>query len=297
MVLCNKIVLHACAGPPFQNISRLCWQWTFAAPGKLASMLLFVYKMQYLCSLAYHQQTAAGDCQVEVCQLPCCWLCESGLCPFLTAGCSVCICVCSWQLVCITQHMPTMVCGLTTVAFGLQAEAETLKATVQKLRQELADARKQSGNEGAKGNQLQEMQQLVCHMSLLLCQLCILNAAQAFINGSYTWQHAQLVYIQHVVCSSTAVNPDLILMLQESRKRDLIAAGPTVGQVQAELASQQQLHSTVQGSIAAQPDTGSHDAWDHQSCDNLQVDVNPFLHVVSRMWVLQSHLSAGTAFM
>ena len=44
MVLCNKIVLHACAGPPFQNISRLYWQWTFAAPGKLASMLLFVYK-------------------------------------------------------------------------------------------------------------------------------------------------------------------------------------------------------------------------------------------------------------
>ena len=152
-----------------------------------------------------------------------------------------------------------MMFGLTTVVFGLQAEAETLDATMQKLRQELAEARKQSRNEGVKGNQLQEMQQLVCHMSFLLCQLCILNAAQAFINGSYIWQHAQLVYIQHVVYSSAAVTPGLVLMLQKSSKRDLIGAGPNVGQVQAELVSQQKLHSTVQGSIAAQPDTGSHD--------------------------------------
>lgn len=114
-----------------------------------------------------------------------------------------------------------MMCGLTTVVFGLQAEAETLKATVQKLRQEVAEARKQSRNEGVKGNQLQEMQQLVCHMSFLLWQLCIQNAAQAFINGSYIWQDAQLVYIQHVVCSSTAVNPDLVLYVAGVQQKGL----------------------------------------------------------------------------
>lgn len=58
-------------------------------------------------------------------------------------------------------------CGLTAAVFALQAEVDALKATVQKLQKELADARPRTDR--LKGSQLQEMHKLVCQMQC--CQL------------------------------------------------------------------------------------------------------------------------------